>query len=192
MTGVQTCALPISFAALITSANPTIKGIALAAQRQIAAFFASDGTQIIQPPGVPTQFFEVGMDESELPEGLNYTLVASPLAPVGASASASDGSNDVSSGLGGGSWDRGGSINARVPDLRRDLLGLTVRATTIRRVEQREHSPVVSDEHEAVMDEALTADMRRRRSVGFDLRGVAAVDQVFADSESGQIGRAHV
>jgi Bacterial virulence factor lipase N-terminal len=36
--------------------------IALAAQAQIAAFFASDGTVVIQPPGVPAVYFEVPID----------------------------------------------------------------------------------------------------------------------------------
>jgi hypothetical protein len=77
---------PHTFAALTTSTNPTIQAIALAAQRQIAAYFASDGAEIIQPPGVPAAYFEVGMDESALPEGLNYTIAAPSIAPVGAVA----------------------------------------------------------------------------------------------------------
>jgi hypothetical protein len=175
----QPVGYPHTFAALATSTNLTIQAVALAAQRQIAAFFASDGTQIIQPPGVATQYFEVGMDESELPEGLNYTLVASPLAPVGAAAAASDGS----SGAGGDSWDRGASIAMRAPDVRRDLLGLARRATTTQHAEQREHIPVVSDEHAGALDEVLTVAMRTRRSAGLKLVNVAAVDDVFADNE---------
>jgi hypothetical protein len=80
---------PHTYAALASSANPMIKAIALAAQQQIATFFASDGATIIQPPGVPAEYFEVGIEESELPEGLNYTVIAAPLAPVGAAVAAS-------------------------------------------------------------------------------------------------------
>ena len=78
---------PHTFLGLISS--PIMRDIAFGVQQQIAAFFASDGSQIIQPPGVPAQYFEVGMDESELPEGLNFVGVAPPPAPVGASAAAS-------------------------------------------------------------------------------------------------------
>jgi hypothetical protein len=51
--------------------NPAFRPIALAAQAQIATFFASDGTEIIQPPGVPVQYFEVPI-QGPLPEDLNY------------------------------------------------------------------------------------------------------------------------
>jgi hypothetical protein len=64
---------PHAFGGLITSTNPTVKAIALAAQAQIATFFASDGTQTIQPPGVPVGLFEVPI-QGPLPEGLNYTI----------------------------------------------------------------------------------------------------------------------
>jgi hypothetical protein len=80
---------PHTFVVLTTSANPTIKNVALAAQQQIAAFFASDGAEIIQPPGVPVAYFEVGMEESVLPEGLNYIVAAPPVAPVSAAVAAS-------------------------------------------------------------------------------------------------------
>jgi hypothetical protein len=73
---------PHTFVVLTTSANATIKNVALAAQQQIAAFFASDGAEIIQPPGVPLAYFDVGLDESELPERLNYTVAAPTLIPV--------------------------------------------------------------------------------------------------------------
>jgi hypothetical protein len=59
--------------------------IALAAQAQIATFFASDGTAIIQPPGVPEEFFEVPI-AGPLPEDLNFILASAP-APAPASAS---------------------------------------------------------------------------------------------------------
>lgn len=84
-------AYPHTFEALITSLIPTtgdtdvtIRDVALAAQEQFATFFATDGTQIIQPPGVPAEYFEVGMKESELPEGLNFTIP--PSAPAAAPA----------------------------------------------------------------------------------------------------------
>jgi hypothetical protein len=53
--------------------NTAWRDIALAAQAQIATFFASDGTRIIQPPGVPEEFFEVPIRGS-LPEDLNYIV----------------------------------------------------------------------------------------------------------------------
>jgi hypothetical protein len=110
---------PHTFAALASSANPTIKAIALAAQQQIATFFASDGATIIQPPGVPAEYFEVGMDESDLPEGLNYTVAAPPVAPLSAAVAASgslSGTNgmlaidNAFSGLGGRSRVSGNSL----------------------------------------------------------------------------------
>jgi hypothetical protein len=62
---------PHTFLALIANpAAPTMKAIALGAQEQIAAFFASDGTEIIPPPGVE-KYFEVPI-KGPLPEGLNY------------------------------------------------------------------------------------------------------------------------
>jgi hypothetical protein len=64
---------PHTFVGLITSPNSTAKAVALAGQEQIATFFASDGTEIIQPPGVPQQFFEVPI-QGPLPEGLNYIV----------------------------------------------------------------------------------------------------------------------
>jgi hypothetical protein len=51
-----------------------MQAIALGGQQQIATFFASDGTQIIQPPGVPAEFFEVHRDTWPLPEDLNYIV----------------------------------------------------------------------------------------------------------------------
>jgi hypothetical protein len=76
----QTLWNPHTFLGAIT--NAIMKPVALAAQQQIAAFFAADGAEIIQPPGVSLAYFEVGMDESELPEGLNYTVAAPTLTPV--------------------------------------------------------------------------------------------------------------
>ena len=52
-----------------TSANALVRSIAQGMQRQIAAFFASDGTVIIHPE--PARFFEVPV-VGPLPEGLNY------------------------------------------------------------------------------------------------------------------------
>lgn len=59
----------------IAFANPKIKAIALKAQHQIASFFASDGTQVIDPDDVPpaldVSIFEVPI-VPPLPEALNY------------------------------------------------------------------------------------------------------------------------
>jgi hypothetical protein len=60
---------PHTFLGLITT--PNMKAIALAAQQQIGTFFASDGTQIIQPPGVPAKYFETPI-QGPLPEDLGY------------------------------------------------------------------------------------------------------------------------
>jgi len=178
---------PHTFAALTTSTNSTIKAIALAAQQQIAAFFASDGATIIQPPGVPAEYFEVGMDESELPEGLNYTVAAPPLAPAGAAAAAG-----------------GDSIEARMLELTGNVRRRAFGATNIpngvaadrnsadllnarrmtAQVEQGRQTAVVGDDHEGVVVKALTAGMRRRIT-GFDLRDVAVVDRVFAAGQWG-------
>ena len=49
---------------------PAGAGLAIAAQQQIAAFFASDGTLVIDPDG-PGPFFEVPID-GPLPEALNF------------------------------------------------------------------------------------------------------------------------
>jgi hypothetical protein len=101
-------AYPHTFAALVTSTTPTttpgvtgvtVGKVALAAQQQFAAFLASDGkAKPIQPPGVPTDYFEVGMKESELPEGLNFTIPASAPAPGTAQASGSMASSPISTG----------------------------------------------------------------------------------------------
>jgi hypothetical protein len=49
--------------------NPLVMAIARGEQQEVAAFFASDGTQIIHPK--PEQFFEVPI-QGPLPEGLNF------------------------------------------------------------------------------------------------------------------------
>jgi hypothetical protein len=51
--------------------NPLVMAIARGEQQQIAAFFASDGTEIIHPE--PAQFFEVPI-QGPLPEDLNFIL----------------------------------------------------------------------------------------------------------------------
>jgi hypothetical protein len=48
--------------------------------------------------------------------------------------------------------------------------------------QQRDQSPVVSDNREGVVDKALTTRLRLRRSETFAVRDRAIVDQVFADS----------
>lgn len=53
----------------VGTGNPAFRGIALEAQRQVAVFFASGGTLVIQPE--PARFFEVPV-AAPLPEGLNY------------------------------------------------------------------------------------------------------------------------
>jgi hypothetical protein len=84
-------AYPHTFGALITSANPTLKAVALAAQQQIATFLATPDHQIIQPPGVPSDYFEVPI-EGTLPEGLNYTIPTSAPASAPAQVSGSQAS----------------------------------------------------------------------------------------------------
>jgi hypothetical protein len=60
---------PHLFAGQPTSPNATVRGISLGAQRQIAAFFASDGTVTTQP--TPAAFFETPI-LGPLPERLNF------------------------------------------------------------------------------------------------------------------------
>jgi len=59
----------------LVSSNPTVRAIALKAQHQIASFFASDGTQVIDPddvaPALALPIFEVPI-VPPLPETLNY------------------------------------------------------------------------------------------------------------------------
>jgi hypothetical protein len=59
----------------IIATDPTVRAIALKAQQQIATFFASDGTQVIDPDEVPpaldVPIFEVPL-VPPLPEALNY------------------------------------------------------------------------------------------------------------------------
>jgi hypothetical protein len=62
---------PHLFMVSVGSSSKLVRSIALAAQAQIATFFASNGTEIIQPPGVPVEFFEVPI-QGPLPEDLNY------------------------------------------------------------------------------------------------------------------------
>src|SRR5262249_16283081 len=76
--------------------NPDFRPISLEAQRQIAIFFASDGTEIIHPE--PERFFEVPI-QGPLPEDLNY-IPQPPLAS--ASPSPAAGSNPWSQLLRGG------------------------------------------------------------------------------------------
>jgi hypothetical protein len=57
--------------------NPAFRPISLEAQRQIAIFFASNGTEIIQPE--PERFFEVPI-QGPLPEELNFIPASAPAA----------------------------------------------------------------------------------------------------------------
>jgi hypothetical protein len=93
---------PHTYSILITSTNPTQKAIALATQKQIATFLASDGAQIIQPqpptplPPLPLEYFQVGMTEAELPEGLNFiTTPAAALAGAAAELPGSPASGSI-------------------------------------------------------------------------------------------------
>jgi hypothetical protein len=185
---------PHTFVGLITT--PNMKAIALAAQQQIATFFASDGTEIIQPPGVPAKYFEVPI-QGPLPEGLNY-ITDPPVSP----ATASGGSNDVSILLNGGVWDGAGSIDVQTTDLPMALLGLAFRPTLISYAsavgpfsaapldnlalttpaEQGQQSHVVSEGHKGVEVRTLAAIATPTPSGGSKLFGLAALDQVFADS----------
>ncbi len=60
---------PHLFAGMPTSPNATVRAIALGAQQQMAAFFASHGATTIHP--TPAQFFEVPI-AGPLPELLNF------------------------------------------------------------------------------------------------------------------------
>jgi Bacterial virulence factor lipase N-terminal len=60
---------PHSFIILPTHPNALVRSIAQGVQRQIATFFASDGTVVIYPE--PARFFEVPV-VGPLPEALNY------------------------------------------------------------------------------------------------------------------------
>jgi hypothetical protein len=187
---------PHTFVGLITSTNSTAKAIALAGQEQVATFFATDGTNIIQPPGVPEAFFEVPI-KGPLPEGLNYPgSVASanaiaPMTPSGGSIL-----------LNFGVRDGRGANEVQTTDLPMALLGLAFRPTSISDAsavgpfsvtpsdnlalttpaEQGQQDCLVTDSHEAGMDGALTAGTRPVLSSGPDLFDVAALDEVFADS----------
>jgi hypothetical protein len=59
--------------------NPATTAIALEVQRQIATFFASDGTEIIQPE--PAQYFEVPI-QGPLPEDLSWIPDNGPGGPA--------------------------------------------------------------------------------------------------------------
>jgi hypothetical protein len=96
-------AYPHTFEALITSTNQTIKNVALAAQQQIADFLATDGhvtddlAKITTSDGKP--LFDVGLTESELPEGLNFTIPASATAAAEALVSGSLDSGAIPTGV---------------------------------------------------------------------------------------------
>jgi hypothetical protein len=100
-------AYPHTFEGMITSQlASTVTGvtqaqIALAAQQQIAAFLASDGTQIIQPswPGLPAEYFELLTKDSLLPEGLNFTIPVSTTAAAEAQVSGSLDSDAIPTGV---------------------------------------------------------------------------------------------
>jgi hypothetical protein len=69
-------ALPKNPHGFMVGTNPTMiapafRDIALAAQAQIATFFASPDHVVIQPPGVPEELFEVPI-QGPLPEDLNF------------------------------------------------------------------------------------------------------------------------
>ena len=50
---------PHDFAVASANANPDIRAVALGSQAMIAKFLATDGSQLIHPPGVPERYFEV-------------------------------------------------------------------------------------------------------------------------------------
>jgi hypothetical protein len=56
---------------LTNIANPAVADLAIAGQAQIAIFFESDGTVIIDPDGAAGPFFEVPI-AGPLPEGVNF------------------------------------------------------------------------------------------------------------------------
>jgi hypothetical protein len=194
---------PHGFAAFITSADQTVKKVALAAQNQVATFIASEGTQIIQPQPpdgfgfglIPEKYFEVPI-KGTLPEGLNY------INPPVSAATASGGSTGGSILLNAGVRDESGSIEVQPTDLPTALLALAIPPTLIwdasavgrfsaapsddlaltTPVDQGQQYRLVSDRQEAGMDGALTAGTRPVLSSGSDLFDVAALDVVFADS----------
>jgi hypothetical protein len=55
---------------LTNIANPAVAPLAVAAQSQMAIFFESDATVVVDPDG-PGSFFEVPIT-GPLPEGLNF------------------------------------------------------------------------------------------------------------------------
>jgi hypothetical protein len=82
---------PHAFMLDIGNPDKLVRSIALGAQDQIATFFASDGAQVIQPPGVPEEFFEVPI-HLPLPEDLNFIPASAPAAaPAHVSGSRSSG-----------------------------------------------------------------------------------------------------
>jgi hypothetical protein len=87
---------PHTFGALITNKNDTIRNVALAAQQQVATFFATDGTEIIHPVADPNhpEYFETPI-QGPLPEGLNYTIPPSALAGAPAPLSGSQASGSI-------------------------------------------------------------------------------------------------
>jgi hypothetical protein len=66
--GVNVPANPHTF--LTNIANPAVADLAVAGQTQIAIFFESDGTVVIDPDGAGP-FYEVPI-AGPLPEGLNF------------------------------------------------------------------------------------------------------------------------
>jgi hypothetical protein len=56
---------------LTNIANPALAAFAVGAQRQIAAFLASNGTELLDPDGAAGPIFEVPI-AGPLPETLNF------------------------------------------------------------------------------------------------------------------------
>src|SRR5262249_19228661 len=70
---------PHGFLTAISTGVPLVTTIALGAQRQIATFFVSDGTVIIQPE--PSRFFETPI-AGPLPEQLNFIDTNPPIITI--------------------------------------------------------------------------------------------------------------
>jgi hypothetical protein len=168
---------PHTFVGQIT--NPIMRPIALAAQAQTAAFFASDGAQIMQPPGVPAAYFEVGLVESELPEGLNYIVAIPTLTPLSAAAD-----NVSSNELSNLQWLAQGATAVPLADPVCQLVTAPSDNVVPRApAEQVARSLVGGDTYEVALDRAQRPSMRPRPYTGFRLRDAEVVDYVFADNE---------
>jgi hypothetical protein len=118
---------PHLFMVSIGSSIALVRAIARGAQEQIATFFASNGTVVIQPPGVPEEFFEVPI-AGPLPEGLNFIPDNDPAGPP-AQVSLSQASGPIPTEAAGGSRPISGLFAAL--ELRRTPAGPVVSTSVV-------------------------------------------------------------